>query len=78
MLKSLNGLDSDLLRIGQKLKVPVSQSAPSYTEYTVQSGDTLWSLAKRYHTTVDAIKQLNNLSSDLLRIGQILKIPENR
>ena len=78
VLKSLNGLDSDLLRIGQKLKVPVSQSAPSYTEYTVQSGDTLWSLAKRYHTTVDAIKQLNNLSSDLLRIGQILKIPENR
>jgi peptidoglycan hydrolase-like protein with peptidoglycan-binding domain len=43
--------------------------------YIVQSGDTLWLLARRFNTTVDAIKQLNNLTSDSLSIGQRLKIP---
>lgn len=44
-------------------------------EYTVRSGDTLWLLAQRYGTTVAELKQLNNLTSDLLNIGQVLKIP---
>ncbi|WEG11088.1 LysM peptidoglycan-binding domain-containing protein [Pullulanibacillus sp. KACC 23026] len=43
--------------------------------YTVQSGDTLWLLARRFNTTVEAIKDLNNLTSDVLNIGQTLKIP---
>ncbi len=73
-IKSLNGLTSDLLNIGQVLKIPTSQTSP-YTEYTVQSGDTLWLLAKRYGTTVDAIMSLNGLTSDALSIGQVLKIP---
>ena len=45
------------------------------TEYVVRSGDTLWLLAQRYNTTVDAIKRLNGLSSDALNIGQVLRIP---
>lgn len=73
-IKRLNGLTSDLINIGQVLKIPVSQSAP-YTEYTVQSGDTLWLIARRYGTTVDAIKRLNGLTTDLLMIGQVLRIP---
>lgn len=76
VLKSLNGLTSDLLRIGQILKIPVSQTTP-YIEYTVKSNDTLWGIARRYNTTVDALKQLNGFTSDLLHIGQILKIPIN-
>ncbi|MBO0960894.1 peptidoglycan-binding protein [Neobacillus sp. MM2021_6] len=44
-------------------------------KYTVQSGDTLWSLAQRFNTTVDAIKKLNSLTSDVLYIGQTLKVP---
>ncbi len=44
-------------------------------EYIVSSGDTLYALAKRFNTTVDDLKSLNNLKSDLLSIGQILKIP---
>ena len=43
--------------------------------YTVRAGDTLWLLAQRFGTTVDAIKRLNNLTSDLLMIGQVLQIP---
>lgn len=74
-LKRLNGLTSDFLNIGQVLKIPAGSSTP-YFEYTVRSGDTLWLIARRYGTTVDAIKRLNGLSGDLLNIGQVLRIPE--
>jgi len=43
--------------------------------YIVERGDTLYSLAKRYSTTVEAIKELNNLSSNDLALGQELMIP---
>ncbi len=75
-IKNLNGLSSNDLSIGQILKIPTAGAAPApYFEYTVRSGDTLWLLAQRYGTTVDAIKNLNNLSSDILNIGQVLRIP---
>lgn len=75
-IKRLNGLTSDELSIGQVLKIPLTESpGGSYFEYVVRSGDTLWLLAQRYHTTVDDIMQLNGLSGNALSIGQILKIP---
>jgi LysM repeat protein/lysophospholipase L1-like esterase len=43
--------------------------------YVVKSGDTLWGLAKRYNTTVDAIKKASGMTSDKLSIGQKLIIP---
>ncbi len=73
-LKRLNNLLSDDLNIGQVLKIPTGQ-APSYFEYTVRAGDTLWLLSQRYGTTVDAIKSLNGLTGNLLNIGQVLLIP---
>ncbi len=73
-IKRLNGLSSDNLSIGQVLRIPVSQEQ-QYVTYTVRSGDTLWLLANRYGTTVDAIKRLNGLSGDNLSIGQVLRIP---
>ncbi len=73
-IKDMNGLKSDMLSIGQILKIP-SAGRPSYIEYTVQSGDTLWLLARRYNTTVDAIKRMSGITSDRLSIGQILRIP---
>lgn len=73
-IKRLNGLTSDLLNIGQVLRIPSDQNMP-YIEYTVRPGDTLWILSRRYETTVDAIKRLNGLTSDLLNIGQVLRIP---
>ncbi|MBD5491379.1 MAG: LysM peptidoglycan-binding domain-containing protein [Lachnospiraceae bacterium] len=75
-IKRLNGLTSDNLSIGQVLKIPSATGTPApYFEYTVRSGDTLWLLAQRFGTTVDAIKSLNGLSSNILNIGQVLRIP---
>lgn len=73
-LKRLNNLTGDELSIGQILRIPTGQ-APSYFEYTVHAGDTLWLLSKRYGTTVEAIKNLNGLTGNLLNIGQVLLIP---
>lgn len=43
--------------------------------YTIVRGDTLYSLSKRYNTTVEAIKELNNMTSNDLALGQELMIP---
>ena len=75
-IKALNNLTSDMLYIGQKLLIPADGATPSFS-YTVQPGDTLWLLSRRFNTTVDAIKALNGLTSDLLSIGQVLQIPES-
>ena len=74
-IKRANNLSSNLINVGQVLKIPSAQSVP-YIEYTVRSGDTLWLLSRRYDTTVDAIRQLNGLTSDMLSIGQVLRIPQ--
>ena len=44
-------------------------------EYVVKSGDTLYKIAQDYNITVDELKNLNNLSSNTLSVGQLLKIP---
>ncbi len=85
-LKKLNNLSSNNLTIGMKLKIPVSSSTtnneetPSSTKtytYQVKKGDTLYQIAKNNNTTVDAIKKLNNLSSNTLTIGSIIKLPSS-
>ncbi len=73
-IKTLNNLTSNNLSIGQQLLIPSSSSNNTLT-YTVRSGDSLYAIANRYGTTVNAIKQLNNLSSNNLSIGQQLLIP---
>ena len=74
-IKNLNNLSSNILSIGQNLKIPTSSSNSNYQNYIVVSGDSLYSIAKKFNTTVDEIKTLNNLSSNLLQLGQVLKIP---
>jgi hypothetical protein len=49
--------------------------APKYRTYKVKSGDSLSTIAAKFHTTVSKIKKANGLRSDLIRIGQVLKIP---
>ena len=76
-IKRLNNLTSDVLTVGQVLKIPTNNQGGSgnVLSYTVKVGDTLFSIASRYGTTVDAIKRLNNLTSNVLSIGQVIKIP---
>lgn len=73
-IKRLNNLSSNTLSIGQKLKIPNAITSNEIT-YTVKKGDSLWLIANRYDTTVNAIKDKNGLTSNNLSIGQILKIP---
>ncbi|MEH7224649.1 LysM peptidoglycan-binding domain-containing protein [Bacillus sp. JJ1566] len=90
-LKEANGLISDSLFVGQVLRVPTdevattvppppppTETAPAYTvNYTVVAGDTLSAIAAKNGTTVTAIKNANNLTSDMIYVGQVLKVPTN-
>ncbi|MCL2562445.1 MAG: N-acetylmuramoyl-L-alanine amidase [Oscillospiraceae bacterium] len=51
------------------------QTPSGVFNYTVVAGDTLWQLAGRFGTTVDAIRAQNNLTGDLIHTGQVLRIP---
>ena len=72
-LKAINNLTNDNLAIGQLLNVPSGLS--NVNTYIVDKGDTLYSIAKKFDTTIDKIKNVNNLSSNMLSIGQKLIIP---
>jgi LysM repeat protein len=77
-IKQTNNLTTNALTIGQTLKIPTVTVTPSpseYITYTVKSGDNLYSIAKAYNTTVDAIKNLNNLTTTSLSLNQVLKLP---
>ena len=76
-IKRLNNLFTDILTIGQNLKLPLTEyiETPSSTvNYIVKPGDTLYSIANKYNTTVNNIKQKNNLTSNLLLVGETLLI----
>ena len=48
---------------------------PEYTVYIVQRGDYLAKISKKFNITIDAIKKLNNMKSDNVRLGQKIKLP---
>jgi membrane-bound lytic murein transglycosylase D len=57
--------------------MPDASNADGFISYHVQSGDTLYAIAKKYPgVTVQSIQKANGLSTTRLRIGQILKIPQ--
>ena len=84
-IMKLNGLavDADIY-VGQKLKIPkqTAQPAAPVTQgrtYKVVKGDTLWGIASRLlknGARYTEIKKLNNLKSDIIHVGDTLKIPE--
>ena len=75
-LKSINNITTDSLAIGQIIKLPSTSSTASDT-YTVKKGDSLYSIARTYNTSVDKLKEINNLTSNALDIGQVLKLPSS-
>ncbi len=87
----LNGLRRvNLIRPGQRLKIPgrggSSTSRPSLQltaegeklVYHVKRGDNLYRIARAFNTTVQQIKRINNLRSDILQVGQKLAIHSGR
>lgn len=77
-LASINGVDANSLKIGDTLIIPLKtgDNPDNLFYYTVKNGDTLYSIARVYNTTVNEIKKLNYLTSDNLVVGQVLRIPE--
>lgn len=74
-IKNLNMLSNDNLSIGEELKIPKNNSDTTGEKtYTVQKGETLYSIAKKFNTTVDSIKSKNNITGNLIGPGDILKI----
>ena len=77
-LKALNNLNTNALQVGQVLKLPTTNTSTGNNNgntYTVKSGDSLWSIANRFGTTVDTLRTINNLSTNTLQVGQVLKLP---
>lgn len=76
-IKRLNNLTSNLISVGQKLRIPVNSTsipAGEFQTYVVQSGDTLYKIASYFDMSADELKRLNNLTSSVLSIGQVLKV----
>lgn len=74
-IKSINMLNSNLLSIGQKLKIPVASNEDNrYITYVVKSGDTLYSIAKKYGMNVNNLIAINDLEDTNLKVGQVLKV----
>ena len=89
-LKTLNNLKSDMIYVGQKLNVtsavakpvtpvqkpkPTTPAAPTTNAtYTVKGGDTLGRISQQHGMTVAQLKLLNSLKSDMIYIGQKLKL----
>lgn len=82
-LKRLNNLTSDLIIAGNMLKIPDEEAKNNSTTslkndkkkvYEVKHGDSLWKISKTTGINIDAIKNANGLDSDLIFVGQKLKL----
>ena len=81
-LKRANNLSSDLIQVGQKLTIPAGNNSNiadvspiAMKTYIVAKGDTLGKIAQRHAISISELKAANNLSRDLILVGQNLRIP---
>lgn len=79
-LRAANDLTSNRIHPGQLLRIPArgERMAVSALDYRVQSGDSLWEIARAHRTSVQRIRRENGLRSDRIRPGQVLTVPVGR
>ncbi|GEM_PF-3993620 len=77
IIRANNIQSPDLVFPGQVLVIPSDGGAPpaGRVEHVVKAGETLFSIARQYGTTVQEIKRLNGLETDVIYVGQVLVIP---
>lgn len=73
-LINANNINDNIIVVGQELIIPSDNNVDSNNIYIVEAGDTLYSIARKYNTTIKDIMDKNNLTSNILSIGQELKI----
>ncbi len=78
-LKKYNNLTSNDISVGQELKMYNTDLKTNtvknvYKEYVVKKGDTIYSIAKKYHLNVAELLKINQLDSNEISIGQVLKV----
>lgn len=72
-LKNANALKSNRIYVGQRLKLPVQENE-KYV-YTVRSGDNLYRIARKNHTSISQILKVNKLKKKTIYVGQKLYLP---
>ncbi|ANU10225.1 polysaccharide deacetylase [Planococcus antarcticus DSM 14505] len=78
LAKANNIINYNLIQVGQVLTIPNQTTAPPVTsvKYTVKAGDTLYSIARTYNTTVSIIAAANKITNvNAISVGQVLVIP---
>lgn len=71
------GITGGVTSIVNNGEAHAAEQSTNYQTYTVQAGDTLTKIADQFDTTVDNLKSLNQLKSDLIIVGQTLKVSGN-
>jgi N-acetylmuramoyl-L-alanine amidase len=78
-LREANSLDGTVIRSGQRLAIPTAGSDSAVEakpiQHVVEAGDTLWEIARRYGSSIDAIEDANGLGSRPIIPGQRLEVP---
>jgi len=68
----------EILRLGRELKVPINTYFSGLAGYLIQSGDTLFTIARAHKTTIAEVREANDLEKGaVLAVGQLLKVPQN-
>ena len=77
LAKYNNIANPNIIRIGQKIKIPKSKQSKATEEvYTVKAGDTLSAIARKYNTTYQVLAKYNGIANpNIINIGQKIKIP---
>ncbi|EDM23870.1 LysM peptidoglycan-binding domain-containing protein, partial [Caminibacter mediatlanticus] len=72
MIKDYNKLGK-YLRVNQKLIIPLNER---FVKYKVKPGDTLNKIALKFGVSYKKIKRINRLKSNIIRVGEVIKIPQ--